>query len=95
MALVDTDNLLKRFSRYLRLERGLSENTITGYMSDVEFGLENRYRSRFASVCRYITRFGYRCTVAGSYYFGDKIFFQFFENGEMHRYESFGIDRDS
>ena len=36
MALVDTDNLLKRFSRYLRLERGLSENTIAGYMSDVE-----------------------------------------------------------
>ena len=70
MALVDTDNLLKRFSRYLRLERGLSENTIAGYI-------------------------GYRCTVAGSYYFGDKIFFQFFENGEMHRYESFGIDRDS
>ena len=67
MALVDTDNLLKRFSRYLRLERGLSENTIAGYM----------------------------CTVTGSYYFGGKIFFQFFENGEMHRYESFGIDRDS
>ena len=101
MALVDTDNLLKRFSRYLRLERGLSENTIAGYMSDVEklvdfIDSENLdYRSRFASVCRYITRFGYRCTVAGSYYFGDKIFFQFFENGEMHRYESFGIDRDS
>ena len=36
MALVGTDNLLKRFSRYLRLERGLSENTIAGYMSDVE-----------------------------------------------------------
>ena len=36
MALVDTDNLLKRFSRYLSLERGLSENTIAGYMSDVE-----------------------------------------------------------
>ena len=36
MALVDTDNLLKRFSRYLRLERGLSENTIAGYTSDVE-----------------------------------------------------------
>ena len=101
MALVDTDNLLKRFSRYLRLERGLSENTIAGHMSDVEklvdfIDSENLdWRTVTGSVCRYITRFGYRCTVAGSYYFGDKIFFQFFENGEMHRYESFGIDRDS
>lgn len=105
MALVDTDNLLKRFSRYLRLERGLSENTIAGYMSDVEklvdfIDSENLdWRTVTGAdlhqfVC-YITRFGYRCTVAGSYYFGDKIFFQFFENGEMHPYESFGIDRDS
>ncbi|HIX27323.1 MAG TPA: site-specific tyrosine recombinase XerD [Candidatus Barnesiella excrementigallinarum] len=36
MSLVDTDNLLKRFGRYLKLERGLSDNTVEGYMTDVE-----------------------------------------------------------
>ena len=36
MSLVDTDKLLKQFGRYLKLERGLSPNTVEGYMSDVE-----------------------------------------------------------
>ncbi len=36
MALVDTEKLMKRFSRYLKLERGLSDNTVIGYMTDVE-----------------------------------------------------------
>ena len=87
MALVGTDNLLKRFSRYLRLERGLSENTIAGYMSDVEKLVD------FIDSENLDWK-----TVTGAdlhQFVGDKIFFQFFENGEMHRYESFGIDRDS
>lgn len=36
MAKVDADNLLKRFGRYLKLERGLSTNTVEGYQHDVE-----------------------------------------------------------
>ena len=36
MAIVDSENLLKRFGRYLKLERGLSANTVEGYTGDVE-----------------------------------------------------------
>lgn len=36
MPKVDADNLLKRFGRYLKLERGLSTNTVEGYQCDVE-----------------------------------------------------------
>lgn len=36
MSLVDADNLVKQFGRYLKLERGLSSNTIESYLSDVE-----------------------------------------------------------
>ena len=36
MAIVDSEILLKRFGRYLKLERGLSSNTVEGYTGDVE-----------------------------------------------------------
>lgn len=36
MAIVDVENLLKRFDRYLKLERGLSDNTVDSYRCDVE-----------------------------------------------------------
>ncbi len=36
MDLVETDKLRKRYIAYLRLEKGLSENTIAGYTDDIE-----------------------------------------------------------
>lgn len=36
MDLVETDKLRKRYTAYLRLEKGLSENTIAGYTDDIE-----------------------------------------------------------